>query len=163
MDSRSAIASTLDMSMMVLKSYISDLSRDELISRPGDGCNHVAWQLGHLITSQASLLNGVEPGAAPELPSGFAEKHGKENAGNNNPNDFYSPEEYIAYFDSINNAVIESLKKKSDADLDAPSPEHFRKMFPTVGDIYILMATHPMMHAGQIVPIRRKLSKPIVI
>lgn len=163
MDSRAAIASTLNMSMLVLKSYISDLSREELISRPGEGCNHVAWQLGHLIASQASLLNGIDPGAAPELPTGFAEKHGKDNAGNNNASDFYSSEEYLKYFESVNSAVINSLHKKSDADLDAPSPEHFRSMFPTVGDIYVLMATHPMMHAGQIVPIRRRLSKPIVI
>jgi hypothetical protein len=36
-------------------------------------------------------------------------------------------------------------------------------MFPTVGHIYLLIATHQLMHAGQFVPVRRALGKPVVI
>jgi hypothetical protein len=36
-------------------------------------------------------------------------------------------------------------------------------MFPTAGHIYLLIATHGLMHAGQFVPVRRKLGKPVVI
>ena len=38
-----------------------------------------------------------------------------------------------------------------------------RRRFPTVGSIFTLIATHPMMHAGQFVVVRRQLGKPIVI
>ncbi len=36
------------------------------------------------------------------------------------------------------------IGKLSDADLDAPAPEHFRSMFPTVGHIVVLLTTHPL-------------------
>jgi hypothetical protein len=29
--------------------------------------------------------------------------------------------------------------------------------------MFILIATHPMMHAGQFVPVRRALGKPVAI
>ena len=41
--------------------------------------------------------------------------------------------------------------------LDAPSPESFREYFPTVGQMFTLIGTHPMMHAGQFVVVRRQL------
>jgi hypothetical protein len=36
-------------------------------------------------------------------------------------------------------------------------------MFPTMASMFILTATHPLMHAGQFVPVRRALGKPVVI
>ncbi len=163
MDSRSAINATLQTSMMVLRSYVQDLSKSELLSRPGDGCNHIAWQLGHLVSSQAHLLNALVPGVAPALPPGFADAHSKGNATSEEPSAFYSADEYLKLFDAINSAFISAINKMSDDDLDKPGPESFRSRFPTVGSIAVLMATHPLMHAGQIVPVRRKFGKPIVI
>ena len=50
-----------------------------------------------------------------------------------------------------------------DADFDKPSPEDFRSFCPTMGDLFTLIATHPMMHAGQFVIVRRQLGKPILM
>jgi hypothetical protein len=58
---------------------------------------------------------------------------------------------------------VAALDELPAADLDRPSPEPFRKRFPTVGSMLTLIATHPMMHAGQFVVVRRQLGKPIVI
>ncbi len=66
-------------------------------------------------------------------------------------------------FEKVHAATNQVIGKLSDADLDQPAPEHFRTMFPTAGHVIILIATHGLMHAGQIVPVRRKLGKPIVI
>ena len=54
-------------STMVLKSYVSDLTDAELMSRPGPGCNHIAWQLGHLIASECHLLETVVPVASNQI------------------------------------------------------------------------------------------------
>ena len=163
MDTRQAIAATLDTSAFVLNSYVGDLSDDELLTRPGEGCNHLAWQLGHLISSEAMLLDMLAPGAAPVLPDGFADKHSKEQAGNDNAADFCTKQEYLDLFDRVHAASKAALEKVSDDELDEPAPENFRKMFPTTGNVWILLATHGMMHAGQFVPARRKLGKPVVI
>ena len=72
MNGKEAIRDTLNLSHFVLTKYLGDLSDADLLKRPGPGCNHVAWQLGHLIASESSLLNGIRAGAGPELPAGFA-------------------------------------------------------------------------------------------
>lgn len=163
MNTRAAIAATMDISLMVLKQYISDLSDAELLTRPGKGCNHIAWQLGHLIASECGLLEGICPGAAPALPEDFKAKHGKDNAQSDAASDFCSKARYLELIDQVHAASVKALEASSDADFDQPAPEHFRSMFPTAGHVWVLIATHPLMHAGQFVPARRALGKPVVI
>jgi hypothetical protein len=163
MNTKQAITSTMDISLMVLKQYVGDLSDAELLQRPGKGCNHIAWQLGHLISSECGMLESLAPGAAPELPAGFKDKHEKTNAASDNPKDFCTKQQYVELLDKVNAATRSALEKVSDADLDKPAPESFRAWFPTAGQVWILIATHPLMHAGQFVPVRRALNKPIVI
>ncbi|MEM8946240.1 MAG: DinB family protein [Planctomycetota bacterium] len=163
MNTREAISATLATSSMVLKSYVGDLSNEELMIRPAEGCNHLAWQLGHLVASECMLLNMVVPGAAAELPEGFAEKHSKETVSDDNPENFCSKQEYLDLFETVHAATLAALEKCSDEDFDRSGPEHFAQMFPTVGHVFVLIATHGLMHAGQFVPVRRKLGKPIVI
>ena len=163
MDVKSAIKETFGISNMVLSSYVGDFTDAELMRRPGPGCNHVAWQLGHLISSECGLMNGIQAGSAPQLPAGFEEKHSKENIGSDNPADFHTKQEYTDLASKVHDAVITLLDAYPEKKLDDPSPEHFRGMFPTMGSMFLLIVTHSMMHAGQIVPLRRALGKPVVI
>lgn len=163
MDAKGAIQNAMGTSLFILKSYIGDLTDAELMHRPGPGCNHVAWQLGHLIESDRELLESIAPGAAPALPAGFVEQHSKDAVGSDDPAKFLKKEQYIQLLDAVHNAALAALEKTTPADLDQPSPEKFRQMFPTVGAIYVLIAAHPLMHAGQFVPVRRALGKPVVI
>ena len=163
MDVKSAIKETFGISNMVLSSYVGDFTDAELMRRPGPGCNHVAWQLGHLISSECGLMNQIQAGSAPQLPAGFEEKHAKENTGSNNPADFQTKQEYLDLANTVHAAVIALLDAYPAEKLDDPSPEHMRGMFPTMGSMFLLIATHSMMHAGQLVPLRRELGKPVVI
>ncbi len=163
MNAQQAISAAMDISLRVVKSYVEDMTDEELLHRPGPGCNHLAWQLGHLVASEGDLLNSLVPGAAPELPAGFKEMHDKANIASNDPAHFRGTQEYLSLLDQVYEATVKALGTQSEADLDQPSPEHFRQMFPTTGHIWMLIATHPMMHAGQFVPVRRALGKPVVI
>ncbi len=163
MNTQDALRETFATSSAVLTTYIQDLSDAELLHRPGPGCNHVAWQLGHLISAECFLLDSICPGAAIKLPEGFAERHSKETTAVEDPTKFDSKEQYLALFKQVREASLSALAKLSDAELDKPSPERFAQMFPTVGSMFILLATHPLMHAGQFVPVRRALGKPVVI
>ncbi|MEZ6091099.1 MAG: DinB family protein [Pirellulaceae bacterium] len=71
MDARDVIKQTYTTSAMILRTYVSDLSDAELLQRPGPGCNHAAWQMGHLIASEVQLLESICPGHAVELPRGL--------------------------------------------------------------------------------------------
>ena len=163
MDAKDAIRSAANVSSMVLNSYTSDLDDADLMRRPGKGCNHIAWQLGHLISSEVHLLESIAPGKGAELPEGFAAAHSKENSQSDDPAGFSSKDEYKALFERVRAGTMAALDACSASDLDNPSPENFRSFCPTVGDMFVLIATHPMMHAGQFVIVRRQLDKPILM
>lgn len=163
MNTIDAIKSAFTLSDMVLSSYVGDMQDAELMSRPGKGCNHIAWQLGHLIASEGNLLNMVKEGSAIELPQGFAESHSKEMTGSDDVTQFSSQQEYMDLYQKTRANSLSVIEGLSAEELAAPGPEQFRQMCPTVGQMIMLIASHPMMHVGQFVPVRRALDKPIVI
>jgi hypothetical protein len=163
MNAKDALNRSADMSLMVLTKYVEDLSDADLMKRPGSGCNHLAWQLGHLISSNANLLNMVCPGTAPALPEGFADHHSKENCASDDPQEFCTKQQYVDLLHQMRLATQETLAGLPEAKLDAPAPEPLRNRFPTVGDVFMLIGAHPMMHAGQFVVVRRAAGKPVVI
>ncbi len=163
MNAKDAIRSSANLSSMVLKTYISDFDDTDLMRRPGEGCNHLAWQLGHLISSEVRLLESVAPGQGIDLPDGFADAHSKEQSSNDDPAGFHGKQTYIELFDKVRAASLAALDAYAESDLDNPAPADFRDFCPTMGDMFTLIAAHPMMHAGQFVIVRRQLGKPILM
>lgn len=163
MDAREAIEQAYGFSQMVLTTYVNDLTDSELLTRPSKDCNHVAWQLGHLISSEIQLLESIVPGHSVSLPEGFAEKHSKENKDSDAASDFVSKDEYLRLFGEVKEATFAALSSQSVEDLAQPAPEFLASMCPNRGGVFILIATHAMMHVGQFVPVRRQLGKPVVI
>ena len=163
MNAQDVLKTTLKITNMAMHSYLGDLSDADLMTRPGAGCNHIAWQLGHLIASNTQMLEGVAPGMSPKLPENFDKSYSKEMTGVNDAARFHSKQEYLDMFAKLDEATIAALDKSTEADLDKPAPEFLREWFPTVGDVYVLIVSHSLMHAGQWVPVRRMLGKPVVI
>lgn len=162
MQAKELIKIAMDLTDFVVKSYVGDLSDAEILKRPAPGCNHLAWQLGHLISSEQHLMEMICPGATISLPSGFAEQHSKEAAQSDDASKFLSKQQYLDLYDQRRQATKAALDKLSDADLDKPSPPNF-EFAPTWGALFNLVANHALMHAGQFVPVRRALNKPILI
>ncbi len=146
----------------ITKKYLEDITEEQMLVRAVPGSNHVAWQLGHLVASERSLLEAI--GAdVPDLPEGFAEKHGSDNTGSDDPNEFLTKAEYFELMEQMHHAADAAIDKTDEAGLDVPTPEKLRGFFPTVGSVLLMAGSHEMMHSGQIAAIRRKLGKPIVI
>jgi hypothetical protein len=162
MNAKDALKSTMTMGQFVLEKYLGDLSDADLMLRP-PGCNHLAWQLGHLISSESGLVNMMRPGQGAELPPGFADAHSKANTGNDDPAQFRTKQEYLDLYRQVREQTLRVLDGLTDDDLAAPGPENFRKVFPRVLDMFNLIGTHPLMHAGQFAVVRRQLGKPVVI
>jgi hypothetical protein len=163
MTAKDVIKYEMDMSLNVLKTYLSDLSDADLMLRPAKGANHLAWQLGHLIHSEADLVNGACPGASVELPAGFASAHGKESTSVDDKSKFLGKQQYLDLLDKQRAATKAALEKLPDADLAKPSPESMRSFCPTVGTIFSLVGGHILMHSGQFATVRRILGKPVLI
>ena len=157
MDSREAIKGSIDTADFVAMGYLADLTDQDFMLRPHPGCNHINWQVGHLVAAEHSLINQVAPGAMPALPAGFADKYTKETATSDDPTKFAKKDELLRVAKEQRAATLAALSKVSDADLDQPTGDDYA---PTVGAMFLLQGGHWLMHCGQWVIVRRSLGKP---
>jgi hypothetical protein len=97
--------------------------------------------------------------AAPELPAGFEAAHSRETAGVDDRARFASKAEYLGLLERMQAASHAAVDATPEAALDQPGPEPMRQYAPTVGVALMLLGGHVLMHAGQFVPLRRKLGK----
>jgi len=126
------------------------------------GANHIAWQLGHLISSEATFLLPQITGTPVELPAGFAQQHAKETAAQEPATGFSTKAQYLELYDRVRAATLAALEKMSDADLDRKNEGRMKDFAPTMGAMFALIANHEMMHGGQFTVVRRKLGKPVL-
>ena len=152
----------LQSNLEMLKKSLADFSDADMLVRAVPTANHTAWQLGHLISSEAQALGAVGA-AAPELPVGFVQRFNAETAKVDDPAAFPRKEELLKLLALQRKATIAWVKSLADADMDKPGPEPMRQMIPTLGALALLNPLHLAMHLGQIQVIRRKLGKPVLL
>ena len=156
MNARDAIKVAIDAGSMVTLAYLDDLTDQELLHRPCPGCNHIQWQVGHLIVAENQMITKVAPGAMPPLPAGFAEKFTAETSGSDDPQAFVSKGELLRVYQEQRAATLAALSHQTDADLDRPTGIDYA---PTVAAIFSMQGSHWLMHAGQWAVIRRQLGR----
>lgn len=161
MTAKDVIRTTMGTSAFVLSEYLSDLTDAELTQRPAPGLNAVAWQVGHLIESEHGMISALGH-KMPELPTGFTENHNRDAAAGDNTK-YLKKSEYDALAATVRAATLKALDSTPDARLGEPGPESMRGYAPTVGAVFAMIGSHVLMHTGQIVPLRRKLNKPVKI
>lgn len=150
----------LDMADFVCQSYLKDLSDADLMTRPHSACNHINWQIGHLVLSENEMMSAIAPQSMPSLPAGFAEKYARETQGIDDASKFCTKAELLAAFAAQRAATIQVMQSLTDADLDKPTGIDYA---PTVVSLLSIQGAHWLMHCGQWVVVRRMLGKPVVI
>lgn len=163
MDPKAVSLQSLNFSDHITKTYLGDLSDADLLVRAIPGMQHIAWQLGHLISVERSTIEAIAPGSCPALPEGFDARHTKEAGASDDPAAFYTKAQYLEAWDKQRAATIAVLDRMSEEELDAAAPEQWRKMIPTAGLCFNFLGGHVLMHVGQYVAVRRLLNKPITI
>jgi hypothetical protein len=159
MDTKTAIRTALDTANMICTSYLGDLTDEEMMHRPTPGCNHIKWQVGHLIASENQMINACYPDSMPGLPGSFAEKYTKETSKSDDATAFDSKEELLKHYEAQRAGTLALLEKVSADELDKESPEAIRGYAPTFGAAFLMQDAHWMMHAGQWAVIRRQLGR----
>jgi hypothetical protein len=161
MNVKDAIRSALKTSQNLMNMTLEDLSDQDLLERPVPGANHVAWQIGHVIASEANMLKTLG-GTPPELPAGFADQHNKTTAPVDPPKGFLTKAQYVQLFNKVREATIETAGKLSESDLDKPTEGNVARIAPNFGALAMLAASHSIMHMGQFSVVRRKLGKKVL-
>jgi hypothetical protein len=144
----------------LLKMTLADFTDSELLIRPCEGANHVAWQLGHLIVAEASMIEAASTGKGGKVPDKYKSIFSKENSSSDDPSQFPTKSELLATFDTVRAASIEWAKGLQESDLPKPGPEKMRAFIPTIGSLARILLEHTALHIGQFQVTRRRLGKP---
>jgi uncharacterized damage-inducible protein DinB len=162
MTGKDALKNALTSTQHMLGMFVADLSDADLLVRPVPNANHIAWQMGHLINAEQHFLNILGASGAPKLPDGWADQHGKKTASEDPPKGFATKAQYMELFTKTREAALGALANMTDADLDKATTGDIAKFAPNNGAVFMLLANHVMMHAGQFTVVRRKLGKPVL-
>jgi uncharacterized damage-inducible protein DinB len=162
MTGKDALKNALTSTQGMLGMFVGDLSDADLLVRPVPNANHIAWQLGHLISAEHQFLGVLGAAAYPKLPDGWDDQHSKKTAGEDPPKGFATKAQYMELFNKTREAALSTLANMTDADLDKPTTGDIAKFAPNNGAVFMLLANHVMMHAGQFTVVRRKLGKPVL-
>lgn len=163
MSPKDALKLSIGMSDFIINSYIGDLSDADILIRPVPGMNHIAWQLGHLISAEHRFVEMVKPGSCPALPAGFDEAHNKEAAQSDDSAKFLPISNYQELWKAQRAATLSVLDSVSESELDKTDPANFPEWAPNVASLLAMSGTHALMHCGQFVAVRRLLGKPVLI
>ena len=161
MNTHEAIQGSLKLAREITDMLLADLSDDDLLVRPVPEANHIAWQLGHLISSEHHMMSELPESDMPALPDGFAEKYSKETSKSDDANHFESKQTYLDLYGKVRKGTLATLERLSDDRMGEPAPEAYREMFKTVGGLVSLQASHELVHLGQYSVVRRKLGKAV--
>lgn len=156
MNVKDAIRMSIDMGQMVCMGYLEDLTDEEMMQRPYPGCNHIKWQVGHLITSEHRMMDQAVPGSMPALPDGFDDRYTREQACVDDPAKFDSKEELLRVFHEQRTATLAALDAIDEAKLDHETGISYA---PTVAAVFEMQGSHWLMHAGQWAVVRRQLGR----
>ncbi len=153
----------LGLSQQIIGGALKDIKDEDLSQRPGPDSNTLAWQLGHIISSEKEMLQNFPGFKYPDLPAGFSEKHANkpEITKSDAPTGF-TVADYVAQMNAIREATMARVAQLTDKDLDHPSEGGIKEMAPTLGTVLELAAQHFTMHSGHLSVLRRKLGKPVL-
>ncbi len=156
------IADSCAGNLPLVRMLLSDFSDADMFVRPVPGANHTAWQLGHLINSEAEMVNAVKEGAVPRLPKGFAEKFTKETATVDDPEAFPSKAVLLDHLTTVRVSACNWIRSLNREDASRPTPDWMKGFARTHGHLAMFLPQHLAMHLGQIQVVRRKLGKPVL-
>jgi hypothetical protein len=127
-----------------------------------EGVTHLAWQVGHLASSQYGLMIRAvrgKPEAGELLPGSYFALFGRGTKPLADPAAYPKPGELMRVLNAVNEAAPHEISNISDAILDEPSLVE-SPMFKTKFDALVFCSEHEFTHAGQIGLWRRLLGYP---
>ncbi len=143
---------------------LEDIEEARWFAAPAPGVQHIAWQVGHLGSSQVALIHARCCGKSPDdcLPAGFREKFGRGSKPVPDGTAYPSIESIRGTFDRVHAETLE-LIRSFDADrLDEPATGEPHPMFKTKGECIATTISHETFHAGQIALTRRIFGKAAI-
>jgi hypothetical protein len=161
MSNAELISKSILQSKGMLGTFLKDFSDADMLFRPAKTANHATWQVGHLANAVRNMVTMCD--ATIAFPFQDDARFGKSKASIDDPAFFPGKAELLGRFDQAMDVAAAWVATLSDEQLAKPTPERMQAFVPTVANLAILLASHPMMHIGQFTVTRRSLGKPILM
>ncbi len=145
-------------------SLLEDIEESRWFEQPAPGVQHVAWQVGHLASSQVALIHarcfGKEPSEC--LPAGFRDKFGRGSTPTADRSAYPPIVEIRDVFDRTHLETLDLIRSIPEGELERPVTGEPHPMFETKAQCIATAATHETFHAGQIGLTRRLFGKSAI-
>lgn len=143
--------------------FTSDLSDAEYFKVPAANTNHVAWNIGHIATSEDSMVAAVT-GGSMKFSQDLHKMFGGSSECFEDAAKYPSRGEIDEMRQNARANAIEQIKMFDEAKWNDPAPQGWpTDLFPTLGSVWALLATHQFWHIGQITVCRQTLGKSRVL
>jgi uncharacterized damage-inducible protein DinB len=143
----------------ILNRVLPGLTSEQLIYRPTEEANSIAWLVWHLTRIQDHHLSGLAEKPQLWVSEGWHERFGKQ-ADPQDTGQRYTPEQVaeirptdaqllLDYHDAVYQRSVEYIKTLSESDLDRELNEPQWNPLPTVGVRLVSVIADNIQHAGQ--------------
>ncbi len=165
MESKDLLKINLENCTSMLLPMLEDMKDAPLTFPTIKGGNHPLWVAGHLAYSESSLIQGMMLGQ-PNPLADWKDIFGMEADPVDDPNKYPPFDEVMAKLQEMHQANMALLDSMSEDDLDKPSkncPPEFEGFFGTYRRCFQMIASHWLMHQGQVADARRAIGrKPLM-
>lgn len=149
-------------SRKMTETFLDGVVDEQWFWQPAEGMNHIAWHVGHLAFAQYFLcLKRIRDRIEPDetlISTAFLKKYKRASKPSGDPAENFSVEAIRRVFAEVHERSLAELASRTDAELDTPThPAH--PIFSTKLGGVEWCSQHELMHAGQIVLLRRLMGK----
>jgi hypothetical protein len=137
-------------------------SPEEWVFRVHPTANHPLWIVGHIATTDNSILKLLGSPAAVDKSS-WMPLFGRDSVPLDDFAAYPSPAELLPFFRERRERFLEHLATLSDEDLAQPVPPGGPPIFTDIASVYERMCFHEAMHMGQMTVARQAMKHPRVI
>jgi len=162
MDMISLLLDRLQSARNWTNSLLEDVDESKWFDAPGPKLGHIAWQVGHLASSQIILVHmrcfGKEYAGC--APAEYQKLFGRGSTPVADPAAYPPISRIREFFSRIHGECLDMIAKMPTPELDKPAGAEPHPMFTNKAGAIGMAAMHECFHAGQIAMIRRLMGKP---
>lgn len=142
---------------------VEPLTPEQWLHQVAPGTNHAMFNVGHVATSDAGLLDAA--GGTPRaVPQSYAALFRSGCAPKASAAEYPAPAELLEVLSRARDELVAYLKALSGEQLlRAPKGERLPELAPTIAHLPGFIAAHESAHTGQILVVRRALNQPFVL
>ena len=142
-----------------LNALLADVADEQLFARAAHCSNHAAWVMGHMATVDDNVVSTMTD-QPKRLPETFRTLFGMGSQPTERGADYPSRKELSEAMGATRQRLKEWIATLDDLTAFEPTPERMQRFAPNRIMLGVTVASHEMLHAGQLTVVRAAIGLP---